>query len=91
MNSPEELRRLHGRYLVAEFEVGGGGDYAGADSRAVWYNRNICIFSNIERLRTAGTDRILVVIGSGHVPILEHLAENAPEYELVPSRDVLGF
>lgn len=90
LNSPAELRRSHGRYLVAEFEVGGRGDYTGADSKTGWYNRNLRIFSNIERVRTAGSDRILVIIGAGHVPILQHLAENAPEYELVPCLNVLG-
>ncbi len=90
LNSPEELRRSLGRYLVAEFEVGGGGDYTGADSKTGWYNRNLRIFSNIERVRAASSDRILVIIGAGHVPILQHLAENAPEYELIPCLDVLG-
>ena len=90
LNSPEELRRAHGRYLVAEFEIGGGGDYTGADSKTGWYSRNLRIFSNIERVRIASSDRILVIIGAGHVPILQHLAENAPEYELIPCLDVLG-
>ena len=90
LNSPEQLRLSLGRYLVAEFEVGGRGDYTGADSRTGWYGRNLRIFSNIERVRTASSDRILVIIGAGHVPILQHLAENAPEYELVPCLDVLG-
>ena len=90
LNSPSELHRSHGRYLVAEFEVGGRGDYTGADSKTAWYNRNLRIFSNIERVRTASSDRILVIIGAGHIPILEHLAENAPEYELISCLDVLG-
>jgi len=90
LNSPEELRRSLGRYLVAEFEVGGQGDYTGADSKTAWYNRNLRIFSNIERVRTASSDRILVIIGAGHIPILQHLAENAPEYELISCLDVLG-
>jgi hypothetical protein len=82
LNSPEKLRATLGRYLVGESEVGGRGDYVGADMRTAWYNRNFRIFSNIQRLPLRDNDRVLVVIGQGHVPILHHLFENAPEYRL---------
>ncbi len=90
LNSPEHIRQSMSRYLVAEFEVGGGGDYTGADTRTAWYNRNLRIFSNLLRLRTANSDRILVIVGSGHVSLLLHMAQNAPEFELVPALSVLN-
>jgi len=89
MNSPEYLRHSMSRYLVAEFEVGGGADYTGADTRTAWYNRNLRIFSNLLRVRTAHSDRILLIIGGGHVPLLLQMAQNAPEFELVPVLSVL--
>ena len=89
MNSPEYLRHSLSRYLVAEFEVGGGTDYTGADTRTAWYNRNLRIFSNVLRIRTANSDRILLIIGGGHVPLLLQMAQNAPEFELVPALSVL--
>lgn len=89
LNAAEQLRTDLGRYLVGEIEVGGGGDYTGADVRTAWYNRNLRIYSNILRLRDRDDDRILVVIGAGHVPILRHLVENSPELELVPLASVL--
>lgn len=90
MNSPEHIRHSMSRYLVAEFEVGGGAaDYTGADMRTAWYNRNLRIFSNLLRLRTSNSDRVLLVIGHGHVPLLLFMAQNAPEFELVPALTVL--
>ena len=89
LNSPEFVRHSMGRYLVAEFEVGGATDYTGADTRTAWYNRNLRIFSNLLRLRTSSSDRILLIIGAGHLPILLFLAQNAPEFESVPSLTVL--
>ena len=83
LNSPAQLRQTLGRYLVGQIEVGGEGDYLGADMRTAWYNRNIRIFSNVQRMAKT-SDRVLVIIGQGHAPILRHLLENAPEYELVP-------
>ena len=88
-NDPRYVRHSLSRYLVAEFEVGGGTDYTGADWRTAWYNRNLRIFSNLLRVRTSNSDRILLIIGAGHLPILLQLAESAPEFEAVPVLSVL--
>jgi hypothetical protein len=90
MNSPEYIRHSLSRYLVAEFEVGGGGDYTGADWRTAWYNRNLRIFSNLSRVRTTKSDRILLIIGAGHLPLLLQLAQNALGFESVPVLTVLN-
>lgn len=90
INHPENLKALHSRYLVGQIEVGGEGDYTGADMRSAWFNRNIRIFSNVLRMRGGADDRVLVLIGAGHVPILDHLARNAPEIELVEVEAVLS-
>jgi hypothetical protein len=70
-NDPENLAAGHGMYMRFA-RVGAGDTYVGADLVAKWYHRNIRIFSNIQRLAEAG-DRILVIIGSGHAPILREL------------------
>lgn len=67
----------------------GAGDYVGADMRSAWYNRNLRIFSNIICLPSQPDERILVIIGGGHVPILQHLIENSPEYKLLSVDDYL--
>lgn len=90
INRPENLRTLHSRYLVGQIEVGGSGDYTGADMRSAWFNRNIRIFSNLLRMRGTAEDRVLVLIGAGHVPILDHLARNSPEIRLVDVATVLS-
>jgi hypothetical protein len=88
-NDEDVLRRHHGHYLVTEFKLGRGEDYFGVDSRTSWYNRNLRIFQNIQRATRGPEDRILVLIGAGHVPILRHAVEASPEYELVEVRDML--
>ena len=90
LNSSAQLRLTLGRYLVGQIEVGGNGDYSGADMRTAWYNRNLRIFSNIQRIPLAKDERVLVIIGQGHVAILRHLIENAPEYVLTPTNKYLG-
>ncbi|MCC9168001.1 DUF5694 domain-containing protein [Pontibacter harenae] len=81
MNSDEALRINHGVYLVYT-RIGTNAEPAGADGFITrWYNRNIRMFSNLQRLASKN-DRILILVGAGHVPILKHLLENAPDMKL---------
>ncbi len=92
MNDPEVVRLSHGVYLTGGFRVGDGTDYAGADAFPTrWYSRNLRIFSNILRLCGAPEDRVLVVGGAGHVPILRHAAECSPDVDLVEVSEFLGI
>lgn len=76
LNDPEEVRRSHQAYL--EFAgVGAGTGYEGAKLLSAWYARNITIFANIVSLLGDG-ERVLVVIGAGHLPILSELLGGAP-------------
>lgn len=81
MNSPESHRYGYGAYLVGDFKLD---EYRGADMLAVWwYNRNLRIFRNIQRITQGPEDRILLVIGNGHAAVLRQLLEASPEYEFV--------
>ncbi len=89
-NEEKLLAANHGAYLVGGFKLGRGEDYFGADARTAWFNRNLRIFQNIQRIPQSPGDRILVVIGDGHLPILRHCVQASPEYELVEVREVLA-
>jgi hypothetical protein len=83
LNSDTSLTRLQSAYLVGSVEVGGHGDYSGADMRSAWYNRNLRIFTNLLRLQSDREERVLLIMGAGHAPLLRHFIENAPELRLV--------
>lgn len=90
-NRAETINLTHGHYLVGSIEVGDGEAFPGVDGfLSSWYNRNLRIFSNLLRLRKSPEDRILLIIGSGHLPILRHAALAAPQFELVEVADILG-
>jgi hypothetical protein len=83
-NNPERLRLGLGHYLIGDFKVAADGYYPGADGSTYWWNRNLRIFSNILRLAAASKDeRVFVMIGAGHLPILRFLAMACPEIEFV--------
>jgi hypothetical protein len=84
------LRAGHGHYLVGDLLNGPPGEYLGADGFAsAWYNRNLRMYSNVVRSVRGADERLLVVVGAGHVPILRELMLSTPVVRLVEVADVL--
>ncbi len=63
--------------------IGMDDSYAGADVAADGYKRNLRIYTNVLRLIDSPADRVLVVIGGGHRPLLRQFFLQSPGYELV--------
>lgn len=87
LNEPEQLARDHGTYMRFA-RVGSRDTHVGAELVSRWYERNIHIFANIQGIAKPG-ERILVIVGSGHVPILRELIEYDPELRLVEAGEYL--
>ena len=64
-------------------------NYAGADMVNTWYHRNLRIFSNLHQISDRTDDRILVVYGQGHVPLLKHFTRMSPFFEIVEAANYL--
>ncbi len=88
VNSPERVRVGHGSYEVGWFRVEDGSTYLGADLRAAWYDRNLRIYRNLLRL-SSPDQRVLLIIGAGHLPILRFLASSSPQVRLVQAEEFL--
>ncbi len=79
INKVANLELDHRRYLTMA-RIGVGDEYVGAEWVAGWYERNLKIFVNLTRITTTPRDRILVIIGGGHVPILTQLIRDSSAY-----------
>ena len=79
-----------GMYLVDYFKLGIGDELPGVDWVTVWYSRNLRIFANLQRITETPDERILLIIGAGHLSILRHCVLASPEYDLVEVHDYLG-
>jgi hypothetical protein len=86
-NHPRQLAEDHATYMRFS-AVGAGDTYVGAELLTRWYERNIRIFANLQSLIEPG-DRVLVVFGSGHAPILRALVNDHPQMELVDPLEYL--
>ncbi len=75
---------LHGGNSLAMFgsllSAGEGKNYGGPEILARWYERNIKMVHNLTRVLQPSTRRVLVVVGSGHVPPLRNLLDEAPQF-----------
>jgi hypothetical protein len=69
-------RAMFGSFLAA----GEGANYGGPQLLARWYERNFRMAHNLTRVLRPDTRRILVVVGSGHVPPLRNIFDEAPGY-----------
>ena len=87
MAQPASLKRMHGAYLTSGFSTTGDN---GPDMLAMWwYSRNLRIFNKILQTKPEQEDRIVVLFGNGHAPILKQCFESSPEFELVDLKSLL--
>jgi CTP:molybdopterin cytidylyltransferase MocA len=60
--------------------AGQGGNRGGPQLLARWYERNIIMAHNLTRVLRPGTRRVLVVVGSGHVPPMRNVLHESPDF-----------
>ncbi|WP_051201400.1 DUF5694 domain-containing protein [Christiangramia portivictoriae] len=91
LNDPENIKKSLGNYLIGPFKYESNeGDFFGVNfETGRWFNRNLKIFRNIQRIDINPNDKILVIFGSGHMNILNILFESSPEFELVDTNSFL--
>ncbi|MGH9157753.1 MAG: DUF5694 domain-containing protein, partial [Acidimicrobiales bacterium] len=89
MNTPEALREALAPYIRFLAPVTAAVDYPGADMVGAWYRRNLRIFARLWELAGPG-ERLLVIYGHGHAPVLGHLLELSDRFEPVDPGSWLG-
>lgn len=87
-NSPEMLGKNLGFYLSYN-HVGSGEGFAGANSTASWFERNIRMHGLIQQYAEPG-ERLLVIVGSGHAAVLNILLDQDMTLDRVNTLDYLG-
>ena len=80
-NNPDEIKKSHESYINIA-RIGNMREYVGIDWLIWWYQRNLIIFSNLSRLATSKDDRILVIIGSSHIYLLDQFLRESNVVEL---------
>ena len=68
--------------------VGNDTTWPGVDLVSKWHRRNIKIFGHLARITEPG-DRVVVIFGSGHAPLLRYFVKSSRSMELVDPLDYL--
>jgi hypothetical protein len=89
-NSAARLNQGHGHYLIGDFKMNEKEDYFGADGAIWWYDRNIRIFANLLGINEPGKDRVFLLIGAGHVPLLKFLADASADFNNRQLQEFVG-
>ena len=91
LNSDSELNKSLGDYLIGVFkyETPENNQFGVDFTTGWWFNRNLRIFRNIQRIDATPEDRILVIYGAGHMNLLNIFFEASPEYQLLHVNDYL--
>lgn len=80
INKPNPLD--HEAYMHIA-RIGNEDEYIGIDWVRWWYQRNLIIYKNILDLIETTDDKILVIIGSGHLHLINQFLTESGEVELV--------
>ncbi len=90
-NDRNNIRADMGTYLLGIFKYQTtDNEFFGPDFvTGWWFNRNLRIFRNIQKINAKSTDRILVIFGAGHMTLLNSFFDASPEYKLLNVNDYL--
>jgi hypothetical protein len=85
LNQPDFIHQRLASYLFHPFKYEEEpGDFTGVDFESGrWFNRNLRILRNLQRLPYTAEDRILLIVGAEHLNLLNWFIDASPEFELV--------
>jgi uncharacterized protein DUF5694 len=89
LNRAAEVKKNHEGYMTSLLPTSDPAIYQKADLVANWYKRNLRIFANINRITEPGKDRVLVIIGAGHLRLLKEFAADSPYFDLADTESFL--
>ncbi|WP_323755887.1 DUF5694 domain-containing protein [Roseivirga sp.] len=69
--------------------VGTEDGFEGADEAAKFYQRNLRIYSNLNRIPLVKDDRVFILMGAAHASFLRELLERSPKFEMANTLDYL--
>lgn len=69
--------------------VGTKDNFEGADEAAKYYQRNLRMFSNLNRIKLTKNDRVFILMGASHTAFFRDFINRSPKYTMVNTFDYL--
>jgi hypothetical protein len=64
--------------------------FEGADNAAIFYHRNMKIYSNLNRINMDKDDRVFILMGGAHTAFLREFIKRSPKFEMVNTLEYLN-
>jgi hypothetical protein len=84
MNQPETYDALINLNADALMFINSDDKFEGADEAAKFYQRNIRMFANINKIKMSKDDRVLIISGGTHASFFQKFMSRSYVYDLVP-------
>lgn len=81
-NEADRTQSRHSQLYYGLLKIGGVEEQPGAYLNAMWYMRNAKMFAKLDQIAKPG-EKVLVLVGAGHLYWLKHFAEQTPGYQFV--------
>jgi len=69
--------------------VGTENGFEGADESAKYYQRNLRMYSNLNRIKLNKDDRVFILLGASHTAFFRDFINRSPKYKMVNTFDYL--
>ncbi len=69
--------------------AGTEGNFEGADEAAKYYQRNLRMYSNMNRIDLKPDDRVFILMGASHTAFFRNFISRSPKYHMVDTMDYL--
>lgn len=69
--------------------AGTDGNFEGADEATKYYQRNLRMYSEMNRLKIKSTDRVFILMGASHTAFFRDFISRSPKYKMVNTFEYL--
>ncbi|MEM6379247.1 MAG: DUF5694 domain-containing protein [Bacteroidota bacterium] len=90
MNHPKFLETSQLANADILTHVGTDDNFEGADEAAKYYQRNLRIYSNLNRIPLQKDDRVFILMGASHTAFLNNFLKRSIKYEVVNTLEYLN-
>ncbi|RYE17102.1 MAG: hypothetical protein EOP45_16400 [Sphingobacteriaceae bacterium] len=88
-NTPAYRTMNNGLYIKLFNRAGSSNNFAGADGVTAWYKRNLYMYSLIQKATQPQDQRIMILLGSGHVSMIKKFIDDEQVFKVVELKDLL--
>lgn len=89
LNDPANLAYEHSLYVEGLSQLDASYDHAGARLMANWYAYHAELFANLQSLCAAPGERVVVLVKSSHIPMLQQLLEADRRFKVAATASYL--